>query len=73
MDDPEARDCAGTTVPDPFAAVSIFIFAGDPGVTVNGCTFDNPPPPSLNTVTGYTPETSKSLAGIDAINCDELI
>ena len=33
MDDPDASDCAGTTVPDPFAAVSTLTVVAVPGMT----------------------------------------
>ena len=49
---PDANDCAGTTVPEPFAAVSIFTLDGKPGFTVKVCTFESPPPPVVKTVTG---------------------
>ena len=73
MEEPDASDCAGTTVPEPFAAVSTLILTGGPGFTVRVCEFDNPPPPAVKTVTGKVPNTSKSLAGIEAVNCVELM
>ena len=52
IEDPEARDCEGITVPDPSAAVSNLTFVGKSGMTVNVLAFDNPPPPRLKTVSG---------------------
>ena len=34
IDEPDASACAGTTVPDPFAAVSTLTSVAAPGVTV---------------------------------------